>query len=101
MRKIEARFTKTVTRLRKLTDACLAQYLGSQILEKHIEETKGPILIDTIRLLRKLPLCILPGEKLDVVVNIFDDARLLVKNCGKESFFISVSAFHFKLLRFY
>ena len=46
MRKIEARFTKTVTRLRKLTDACLAQYLGSKILEKHIEETKGPILID-------------------------------------------------------
>ena len=86
MKKVEERFSRNVSRLRKLSDTCLAQYLGSRVLEKHISDVNGPILVHTVGLLRKLPLSILPGDKLDIVVNIFDDVRKLINNCGKDEF---------------
>ena len=86
-RRVEERFARTVQRLRKLSDACLAQYLGSQILERHVAESNGPVMVDTVRLIRQLPLCIQPGDKLDVVVKIFDSARHLVKQSSKADEF--------------
>ena len=79
LKKIESRFSRNVSRLRCLTDTCLAQYLGSQILETHIAKCNGPVLAATISRLRKLPLFLLPGEKLDIIVHIFDDIRVLIK----------------------
>ena len=32
-----------------------------------------------VALIRKLPLAILPGEKLDIVVNIFEEIRALIR----------------------
>ena len=86
LKKIESRFSRNVSRLRCLTDTCLAQYLGSQILETHIAKCNGPVLAATISRLRKLPLLLLPGEKLDIIVQIFDDIRDLIKNSNADEY---------------
>ena len=86
MKNVETRFMKNVRRLRSLNDACLAQYLGSRILESHIAKVNGPVLTHTISLLRKLPLSLMPGDKLDIIVDIFDNIRNLIKQSSADDY---------------
>ena len=77
---IQERFNTNVRRLRTMNDLCLAQYLGSPLLEQILNSTnQGPIFGSSIGMIRKLPLNVLPDQKLDLVCEIFANIRITLQ----------------------
>ena len=59
-----------------MNDLCLAQYVGSKILEEIIlAADNNPVFVSSISMIRKLPLQILPDSKLDLIYDIFVDIK--------------------------
>lgn len=77
---MEDRFRTNVRRLRTMNDLCLAQYVGSEILEEIIVSADNcPVFVQSISMIRKLPLQILPDSKLDLICDIFGDIKSTIK----------------------
>ena len=49
------------------------------VLKAIFRQFEDEVLAATISRLRNLPLLLLPCEKLDIIVHIFDDIRVLIK----------------------
>ena len=77
---MESKFNSNVRRLRSMNDLCLAQYVGSDILEQIIIKADNkPVFASAIGLLRTLPLQVLPDFKLDLICDLFRDIKQQIK----------------------
>ena len=81
---MEKRFQSNVKRLRAMNDLSLAQFVGSNILEGILTSSaEKPVFCDCVKLIRSLPLQILPGEKMNVVTGIFESIKQTLRSLSK------------------
>ena len=81
---MEKRFQSNVKRLRSMNDLSLAQFVGSSILESILKYSgEQPVFCDCVKLIRSLPIEILPGDKMNIITKIFESIKTTLRSLGK------------------